>query len=227
MNIFQDLLQVFNLRKIIRWIMLAGIPAGVFYIASILILKLGGFNLIEILRDPAQQNEQSSFLGFLSNVGNWLWIASAAISFFAATRIDPGFGKRLRELLILVGLFSMTLAIDDFFLIHDRYINEFICYAVYAFLAGALLVRHYKTILNVDGFAFLAAGSFLALSILTDMIQNYIPLRYSYTQVFEEGFKFIGAATWLYFSFRIAASGIAPAAARPPRNPEIKASISG
>ena len=33
---------------------------------------------------------------------------------------------------------------------------------------------------------------------------GYIPLKYAYVQVFEEGFKFIGAATWLYFSWRSA-----------------------
>ena len=101
-------------------------------------------------------------------------------------------------------MLSIILAIDDFFLIHDRYINEDICYLVYAILASAILIRHNKLILKIDGFAFLIAGSFLALSIFTDLIQSQIPLDYSYTQVIEEGFKFTGAATWLFFNSRIA-----------------------
>ena len=73
-----------------------------------------------------------------------------------------------------------------------------------AILAIAILIRHSKKILEIEGFAFLVSGTFLALSILTDLIQSHIPLQYSYTQVFEEGFKFIGAATWLYFNSRMA-----------------------
>jgi len=106
--------------------------------------------------------------------------------------------------MFLAGMLSIILAIDDFFLIHDRYINQNICYLVYAIVASAILIRHNKQILEIEGFAFLVAGSFLALFIFTDLIQSHIPLRYSYTQVLEEGFKFIGAATWLYFNSRIA-----------------------
>jgi disulfide bond formation protein DsbB len=101
-------------------------------------------------------------------------------------------------------MLSIILAVDDFFLIHDRYIDQKFCYLVYAILAIAILIRHNKKILEIEGFAFLVAGSFLALSILTDVIQSRIPMQYGYTQVFEEGFKFIGAATWLYFNSRIA-----------------------
>ncbi len=206
MSIFDLLAQILNVKTIFRFILLALLPAALFYIVSILTLKGAGFNLVEILRDPAQQSEKSSFLGFLSNIGVWIWVSSAAICFFAAATVrDTKSNSKRKELLLLVGTFSLLLAVDDLFLIHDRYINEYLCYAVYAFLALALMVRHYRTIAEIDGFAFLAAGSLLASSIMTDLIQDHITLRYSYSQVFEEGFKFMGAAAWLYFSFRIAA----------------------
>lgn len=158
---------------------------------------------MEILRDPAQQSGASSFLGFLSNIGIWLWVSSAAICFFTAITSDSILNRNYKELIILTGLLSITLAIDDFFLIHDRYINQKICYLAYAILVGFILICHFRQIIEIEGFAFLVAGSFLALSIITDLIQLYIPLQYSHTQVLEEGFKFIGAATWLYFNFRI------------------------
>ena len=65
-------------------------------------------------------------------------------------------------------------------------------------------MRHHKKILEIDAFSFLFAGLLLALSILTDLARPILPMEYSFTQVFEEGFKFIGAATWLYFSCRLA-----------------------
>jgi len=69
---------------------------------------------------------------------------------------------------------------------------------------GVLLVRHYKKIIEIEGLAFFLAGTFLASSILSDLVQSKVPFRYEYVQVVEEGFKFVGAATWLYFSGRVA-----------------------
>ncbi|MGY8793550.1 MAG: hypothetical protein ACKVJN_00230 [Woeseiales bacterium] len=103
-----------------------------------------------------------------------------------------------------MALVLMLLAVDDFFMIHDRYIDQNICYLAYALLAMLLLIRCHSTIVQIDGFAFITAGMLLALSILTDLTQYRIPLRYVYVQLFEEGFKFCGAATWLYFSCVVA-----------------------
>ncbi|MDB0040806.1 hypothetical protein N9E81_01385 [Algibacter sp.] len=196
--------KVFDLKKVSRCILIAIAPALLFYSFSLFELKSQGFGIMEILRDPAQQSGASSFLGFLSNIGIWLWVSSAAICFFTIRTSDSLLKRNRKELMFLAGMLSIILAIDDFFLIHDRYINQNICYLVYAIVASAILIRHNKQISEIEGFAFLVAGSFLALSIFTDLIQSHIPLRYSYTQVLEEGFKFIGAATWLYFNSRIA-----------------------
>ena len=124
--------------------------------------------------------------------------------FFSASISISITNYKHKELLFLVGTLATFLAIDDFFMIHDRYINEYLSYLTYAFLACSILVRHFEKIIKIDGFAFFSAGLLLALSILTDVIQGFLPLTYSQTQIFEEGFKFVGAATWLYFSYRIA-----------------------
>ena len=77
-----EIKQLFDGRKIINSLLMAGLPALVFYGCSVLILTNSGFTLREILRDPAQQSGLSSFLGFVSNIGVWLWVSSAAICFF-------------------------------------------------------------------------------------------------------------------------------------------------
>jgi len=174
---------------------------------SLLVLSNSGLEVMEILRDPAQQSGQSSFLGFLSNIGIWLWVSAAAICFFALSNESSDLSTR--ELLFLLGLFSLILAVDDFFLIHDRYINQKICYLAYAAIAGAILVRHFKKIITINGFAFVLAGVLLALSIVTDLIQFQIPMRYFVVQIFEEGFKFVGAAAWLYFIIQTASKHMA------------------
>ncbi len=166
------------------------------------------FEVMEILRDPAQQSGESSFLGFLSNIGVWLWISSAAICFFSAICYRHVIHEDHQGLLFLTGLLALILGIDDFFLIHDRFIDQNICYLLYAVLAIALLVRHYKRIIEIHGFSFLCAGLLLASSIVTDLVQSYIALEYEESQILEEGFKFTGAASWLYFSACAASFGI-------------------
>ncbi len=195
---------IFNRKKTLRGILLAVLPASLFYGVSLLTLWFSGFRIMQIIRDTAQQSGASSFLGFLSNIGIWLWVSSAAICFFSVLTWKPSLDKKRRELLLLTGMLSILLAVDDFFMIHDRYIDQNICYLTYAVLALLLLMRHHKMIIAIDGFAFLLAGFFLGSSIFTDVVQEHIPLSYEYVQIFEEGFKFVGAATWLYFIGRAA-----------------------
>lgn len=192
--------QLFSFKKFFRMLAFAIIPAVLFFTVSLKFLRHEGFDIVEILRDPAQQTGTSSFIGFLSNMGVWLWISTAAICLFSVVTGKFISGKRYRELLFLTGMLSLMLATDDFFLLHDRYINQKICYLVYALFALSILIRHYRTIIEVDIVAFLTAGLLLALSILTDLTQNINPIGYRFAQVFEEAFKFTGAATWLYFN---------------------------
>lgn len=204
--------QTFQTAKITRYFLFAAIPAVIFYILAFNTLKGAGFETIEILRDPLQQLEQSSFLGFLSNIGSWVWVSSVAICYFTAFNLNKNCDRNRKELLILVGLLLSVIAVDDFFLIHDRYINENICYAVYAVCGAALLLRQFKTIFEIDGFAFVLAGGLLATSIATDIVtwylQKYLHLTYDDIQILEEGCKFVGAVSWLYFSTRIASDSL-------------------
>ena len=186
---------LFEPSKMGRLVFYAIVPSIAFYVISILILRTSGFSVTEILRDPAQQSGESSFIGFISNTGIWLWVASAAICLFYA--------------IALLGALSLLLAIDDFFMIHDRYINQRIIFLAYAILAASLLLRHHASILRVDGFAFLCAVGMLAASIFTDLAQAVIPVEYSRVQLIEEGLKFCGAAAWLYFNCRLVLDGFA------------------
>jgi len=197
--------RVFDRKRVWRCLLFACLPAGLLYAASLLVLRSLGFETMEILRDPAQQSGASSFLGYLSNLGVWLWVSATAISGFGAVTMAAGRWHARRELLVLAGLFSMILAVDDFFLLHDRYIDQRILYATYALVAALLLLRHHRSIVEIDGFAYLLAMSLLALSVGTDLVQYVLPLPYAHSQIFEEGFKFLGAATWLYFCGRVAA----------------------
>jgi hypothetical protein len=191
--------QIFEGRKIINSLLRVGLPALVFYGCSVLILTNSGFSLREILRDPAQQSGLSSFLGFVSNIGVWLWVSSVAICCFG---LLTGAAKSIagrNELLVLLALLSLLLAVDDFFLLHERYVYQKGIFLFYAVCALSLLVRHFRQILEIDGFSFGLAGLLLASSVIVDITQRKIPMDYAHVQLLEEGCKFVGAATWLYF----------------------------
>ncbi len=196
--------RIFNARGILSWLIFAAVPAMLFYVIALEVMSSAGFGLREILRDPAQQTGQSSFLGFLSNIGVWLWVCSGAICLFSAGVGGFVSVQKQKQLLILIGMFSLVLAVDDFFLLHDRYLPQravFLCYAVFTII---LLIRYFKNIMEIEGFAFLSAGGLLALSIYVDLNQRKIPFDYAHVQTVEEGFKFVGAASWLYFCYRLA-----------------------
>lgn len=204
MPIISLLKQSITLKKITLCILYVGVPALIFYGVSIEILTSAGFSLREILRDPAQQSGQSSFLGFVSNIGIWLWIATVAICFYSLLTGNPGIDKRQKELLFLLGALSLLLAVDDFFLLHERYVYQKGIFLFYAVSVLTLLVRHFKTIMEIDAFPFLLSGFLLGASVFIDMNQRKIPMDYAHVQIIEEGCKFIGAAIWLYFCARVA-----------------------
>ena len=176
-----------------RCVLFAVVPATLCYALVLRVFTLSKFEVIEVIRDPVQQTDVSSWLGFLSNLGVFMTAAAAVICLF----------------IFSTGL-SALLAFDDFFLIHDRYIDERLCYLAYAVCLVALLLRHSKTIWQVDAPAFLIAGGFLALSIFTDLFQEAVELTYTQTQILEEGCKFVGMSTWLFFSCRLAMTYAVP-----------------
>ncbi|WP_324753631.1 hypothetical protein [Roseovarius sp. Pro17] len=196
-----------NIRACLLW---ACLPALVFYAVSLTIMKGAGFTTTEILRDVMQQTKQSSFLGFLSSVGVWLWIAAATLCLFRYRLQSSRGPSRYRNLLMLMAGFSLFLGIDDFFLIHDRYLAEGVLLPIYAIFAITLLVRYRRIIAEIDGTAFVIAGGLLAMSILVDAVQENLSVPYEYTQIAEEGFKFTGAAAWVYLCFRLAAYRLRP-----------------
>lgn len=203
---------IFKWDKILRGVLLAALPASIFYLTALTILYTNGFAVMEILRDPAQQSGASSFLGFLSNIGIWLWVSSTAVCFFAL--LNGNSESIDKELLFLLGVFSLILAVDDFFMIHDRYLDQRICYMAYAITLIAILIRHSLRVIAINGFSFLLAGALLGLSVFTDLIQGRVPLSYSVVQIMEEGCKFIGAAVWLYFCAQVASNSLKPIQSR-------------
>ncbi len=183
------------------------IPSLIVYSTIIGLSKLAGIQQVLVLRDLLQSCDYPIGVGMISNIGILLWTTAAAISLFASL---SGLVRtqHFRQFLLLGGLLSSFLCLDDFFLLHDRYIGPDFLYISYSIFAIIILIRFRNLILSIDIGFFLTAISLLGLSILTDKVQFFLPFGYNEVQLFEEGFKFIGIACWVAFWWHASLIGL-------------------
>jgi len=174
-------------------------PSFILYVLVLLICYSAGIEPEMVLRDLMQTCEQPIGVGLISNLGILLWGAAASISLFVSfSGLTPNSGWR--NFLLLGGLFSTLLCLDDFFLLHDSYqISQDILYITYISLALFFLYKYTRYIYISGKIQFLTSVLFLGLSLLADIFQHFLPINYQDVQLFEEGFKFIGVSCWLAF----------------------------
>ena len=174
------------------------LPSAILYLAILYISNLNNIKLSLVVRDLAQTCGYPIGVGMISNIGILLWGATASICLFTT------FSQRAKndssKLLLLGGLFSGLLCIDDFFLLHDRYIGPDFLNLTYLSISILILVRFRRILKKIGLFNLVISILFLGLSIFFDgVIQQIFNQSYELTQLIEEGFKFIGIACWLNF----------------------------
>jgi hypothetical protein len=93
--------------------------------ATVLTARLTGNPIWRLAKDPAQVVGYEPYIGMLSNWAVLLWFASAVICLFTEILLRKG-GAALRPRLFMLasGTLSLTLALDDFFLLHDVILPE-------------------------------------------------------------------------------------------------------
>ena len=174
------------------------LPSIILYLAILYISNFYNVELSLVVRDLAQTCGYPIGVGMISNIGILFWGAAASICFF--TTFLESINRESSKLLLLGGIFSSLLCIDDLFLLHDRYIGPDFLNLTYLAISIFLLVRFRKILKIIGLFNLLISILFLGLSVFFDgVIQQILNQSYELTQLFEEGFKFIGIACWLNF----------------------------
>ena len=90
--------------------------------------------------------------GFVSNFGIMAWVAGGAIAGFTATMLEVG---PFKGLLNALAMLTFCLALDDFFVLHERVgprffgINELAFFVAYAAAFLAILSRYRDALLQV------------------------------------------------------------------------------
>ena len=190
-------------KNILRALSVVALPGLVIYVLAISLSAMAGIKGILVIRDLAQTCDSPLGVGLISNLGYLLWIATAAIALFTAYSTPTYSQHKLKDLLLCGGWFSFILCIDDMFLLHDRYIGQTFLYVIYAIFAFLIVFKFRDQLIKNGGEIFILAATLLAFSVLTDKFQRDIadimPIKYETIQLFEEGVKFLGITTWLYF----------------------------
>lgn len=148
-------------------------------------------------RDPAAVYDFSPLAGFVSHLGVFLLVVSGVIGIFASLH-----ARRDRRLLLFVGSFSILLATDDFFMLHEEVfpralgVAESYTYAVYALIGVLILALNARTLLGLRHIGLYASLALLTMSIVFDFIEGS-------SNTAEDSFKFLGFLMWCcYWSVR-------------------------
>tara|TARA_B100001057_G_C22710373_1_gene895532 strand:+ start:269 stop:874 length:606 start_codon:yes stop_codon:yes gene_type:complete len=174
------------------------LPSTILYLAILYISNFYNIKLSLVVRDLAQTCGYPIGVGMISNIGIFLWGAAASICLF--TTFLEGINRESSKLLLLGGIFSSVLCIDDLFLLHDRYLGPDFLNLTYLAISIFLFVRFRRILKTIGLFNLLISILFLGLSVFFDgVIQQIFNQSYELTQLIEEGFKFIGIACWLNF----------------------------
>ena len=174
------------------------LPFAILYLAILYVSNFYDIKLNLVVRDLAQTCGYPIGVGMISNIGILFWGAAASICLFIT--FSQNINRELSKLLLLGGIFSSLLCIDDLFLLHDRYVGPDFLNLTYVAISILLLIRFQRILKKIGLFNLIISILFLGLSVFFDgVIQQIFNQSYEVTQLIEEGFKFLGITCWLNF----------------------------
>ena len=115
------------------------LPSSIIYLAILYLSNIHNIKLSLVIRDLAQTCGYPIGVGMISNIGILLWGAATSICLFTA--FIESIKREFSKLLLLGGGFSGLLCIDDFFLLHDRYVGPDFLNLTYLTISIIILIR--------------------------------------------------------------------------------------
>jgi hypothetical protein len=184
-----------------------------------ILLLLGGTKLISaatgiplrhFMLDPTEVMQVPFYTGFVSNLGILMWAATAAICLFVSIFLAQWMSGEWRNFLLISGLFTLLLLLDDLFRFHDELFPVYlgiegdILGIIYVILIVIYLIRFRGLIFQYSyGFLLLAFGLF-AVSAAIDVPTKFLKDFFAEQNLLllEDGAKLLGLANWLaYFTY--------------------------
>lgn len=156
----------------------------------------------DLIRDLTVTTESPLYLGALSALTVMVWTAGAAVAL--ATAWPARRGGPLARLLLMLGVLTLALALDDQFLLHDGTLQKAgipgeVALVAYVLWLGLTVVLH-RDVLRVRPEArVIALGAvLLGASLAVDLVVEFggITAADSVRILLEDGAKLVGAAVW-------------------------------
>ena len=168
----------------------------------------------EMTADPVTLGKGLSvYSGFLSQVGILFWSAAASVCLFCGGVLRPSnVDNRFRRFLLLSGVVTLVLALDDVFLLHEIVlplfgIPQIVVLASYIVMMLADLFIFRRIILLTNYRVLVVSLSFFAISVALDVIE---PFEY-YLIFFEDGAKLIGLVSWTAYFIAVGENAVGSA----------------
>ncbi len=152
------------------------------------------------------------YYGLFSNIGIFLWSATAAILLFSGTvLLSVHRTHKYSKFLLSFGSLTLLLVIDDFFMLHEKVLPYFfnISEKVIFIIYGIIIIYsffQFRNIIFKNHFpTFVIAIGFLFLSIVIDQIlpTNTFIFKKGDTYFFEDSLKLIGIISWCFYFIKI------------------------
>ncbi len=152
---------------------------------------------IELTADPATIHSAHPFTGIISNLGIVLWTIAMSVSLLSGAILTTAGNTKKGKFLILIGMMTAILMLDDLFMMHDYLFVDFeiVFYLIYAVFVAVLFIKYYRLILKNNYSFLVAAVIFLGLSVVLDITMENSGIQY----LFEDGLKFLGILSWTLF----------------------------
>lgn len=181
--------------------------------------KLFGLSGYELVADAAEVAGISPYVGFVSQMGAFLWCAAVAICLFSvwAVRGRDKATRTWRSFFWASGLLTLVLLLDDAFQIHETYDQlfrfvgwdtssldhlqnafELIFFLIYGALISLYGTRFRSVLKQTHVSILFVAIALFGLSIGVDQL----PEHWYEHHTIEETFKILGIVAWLtYFAY--------------------------
>jgi hypothetical protein len=158
-------------------------------------------------RDPTTILNVNPLIGVLSDLGVLTWCAAATVCLFPWGVTRRRTAGRLGDIFLLIpGLLTVLLALDDRFEIHETLLPRYVMgpddllIVVYVVVSIAWVIAFRRRILQTE---YVLLGIALALLAVSVAVDTWTEGPYSTRYMFEDGFKFLGIVGWLGYFGRV------------------------
>lgn len=184
---------------------------------TLLVTSISDVTVRQLTQDPSTVLEAPFYVGAVSNLGNVLWASAASVCLMTAlalrSLIDPGW----RRFLLLSGLLTGVLLVDDLFLVHDEMLPRYAgvsgeLYGIVYVVAMLAFLVGFRRRLRETNYALLGVALvFFGVSTVVDLGSSRLSemIAPSIVILVEDGAKILGIGTWLAYFISVSRQAIA------------------